>query len=114
MFSFSCLHVVEEVSLLPGAPVAIETLEMRLSGENRVEDSFGPELPPVMKGTEILHNVDLVYREIFAPCFIFVPIIAIVVSCKFNTGQIPFLQVISLLAQLHLGKFKTGQNCLQV
>lgn len=61
MFSFSCLHVVEEVSLLPGAPVAIETLEMRLSGENRVEDSFGPELPPVMKGTEILHNVDLVY-----------------------------------------------------
>lgn len=39
----------EEVSLLPGAPVAIETLEMRLSGENRVEDSFGPELPPVMK-----------------------------------------------------------------
>lgn len=39
----------EEVNLLPGAPVAIETLEMRLSGENRVEDSFGPELPPVMK-----------------------------------------------------------------
>lgn len=39
----------EEVSLLPGAPVAIETLEMRLSGENGVEDSFGPELPPVMK-----------------------------------------------------------------
>lgn len=60
----SCLHVVEEVSLLPGAPVAIETLEMRLSGENRVEDSFGPELPPVMKGTEILYNVNLVYFSV--------------------------------------------------
>lgn len=76
MFSFSCLHVLEEVSLLPGAPVAIETLEMRLSGENRVEDSFGPELPPVMKGTEILHNVDLVYciQGNIRPLFYFCPI----------------------------------------
>ncbi|XP_061188817.1 uncharacterized protein LOC133196991 [Saccostrea echinata] len=38
----------EEASCLPGAPVVIETVEKRLSGDSR-EESFGPDLPPSMK-----------------------------------------------------------------
>ncbi|XP_062586429.1 uncharacterized protein LOC134248028 [Saccostrea cucullata] len=37
----------EEPNRLPGAPVVIETLEKRLSGDSR--DLFGPDLPPSMK-----------------------------------------------------------------
>lgn len=61
MFLFLCLYVVEEVSLLFGVFVVIEILEMRFFGENRVEDLFGLEFFFVMKGIEILYNVDLVY-----------------------------------------------------
>lgn len=51
MLTFFAL--LEEANLLPGAPVAIETLEKRLSAGRDVEDnSFGPELPPSMKGTD--------------------------------------------------------------
>lgn len=46
-------YITEDVNVLPGAPVPIETLEMRLSGETKDTDLFGPELPPVMKGLDI-------------------------------------------------------------
>lgn len=46
-------YITEDVNVLPGAPVPIETLEMRLSGETKDTDLFGPELPPVMKGWDI-------------------------------------------------------------
>lgn len=50
-----------------------------------------------------------VYREIFI-CVLFLLSLS---ASGFKTGQISMFQLISLQAQLCLGKFKTGQNCSQ-
>lgn len=54
-----------------------------------------------------------VYREMFAPV-LFLPLTPSLSVDEFKTGRIPKSQINSLITQLCLGEFKTGQNHLQM